>query len=101
LFKSMHTEDVHQVVMECQEWWEKNCLYLEPSVSDDFSRAYADAQMHESLLRSFHHDGNASLIEDNWQHILKPGTSIPKAVCLPTIAHGLETGKNATGNVPE
>ena len=99
LFKSMHTPSVHSVVMECQDWWEKNCLYLEPAVSDDFSRAYSDAGSHASLLASCRGQADAGLVQENWQRIIKPGKTIPKAVSLPSIFDDLEASKDAEGNI--
>lgn len=32
-----------QIALECQEWWKKNCLYLEPDVRQNFVVAYHNA----------------------------------------------------------
>jgi len=99
LFKSMHTDEVHGIVLECQEWWEKNCLYLEPSVSNDFSLAYSSAGSHASLLAAVRGQGRTESVEENWQRIIKPGKTIRQAVSLPQIADELMKGKDAEGDV--
>lgn len=99
LYKSMHTDEVNSVVMQCQEWWEHNCLYLEPSVSDDFSRAYSSASDHATMLSSLRVGGDACLVQENWQRIIKPGTSIFQAMRLPPIINNLETTKDARGDI--
>jgi hypothetical protein len=32
-----------QIALECQDWWQKNCLYLEPDVRQNFVVAYHNA----------------------------------------------------------
>lgn len=82
LLGAMHSEDVGKVVLECQSWWEKNCLYLEPSVREAFVRAYSAAHVHESLLKS---RAETKTIQNNWSDILAASKAIFDAVNLPPL----------------
>lgn len=44
-----HGEEVGPLVMECQSWWEENCLYLEPAARIAFSDAYTFAATHRKM----------------------------------------------------
>ncbi len=37
LVSSVHHENIGEVVMECQYWWNKNCLYLGPEAREAFN----------------------------------------------------------------
>ena len=39
-------------MLECQDWWNKNCLYLSAEARDAFNRAYSIAQDHRTLVQS-------------------------------------------------
>lgn len=82
LLGAMHSEEVGKVVLECQSWWEQNCLYLEPSVREAFVRAYSAAHVHESLLRS---RAEVVVIQNNWSDILAASKAIFDAVNLPPL----------------
>ncbi len=41
LLEAAHTDGIGKVVMKCQSWWERNCLYLEPKVREAFVAAYS------------------------------------------------------------
>jgi hypothetical protein len=38
------------IIIECEQWWERNCLYLSPEASSAFDHAYWAAGSHASLL---------------------------------------------------
>lgn len=42
----------NEIVAECQNWWDANCLYLEPEVREAFSLAYTSYSSRNSMLRS-------------------------------------------------
>lgn len=88
LFKSVHDDaTVGSIIMECQEWWEHNCLYLEDSVRRAFRLAYMTALNHRNLVR-WRED--VKLVKDSWSDIARVGEVIVKAVELPPIT-GAET----------
>ncbi len=79
LFFNVHADDVRKIVSECQEWWESNCIYLEPEAREAFSQAYFNAGHHAAYLRM----GNISLITENFDAIRNAGQTILKAAQLP------------------
>jgi hypothetical protein len=82
LLRKAHSDDVGQIVIECQSWWERNCLYLSPQAREAFNRAYFAAQAHRSFTQSH---TNAKLVEDNWALIMRAGEAIVSGVELPTL----------------
>lgn len=81
LLSNTHSENIGNVVIECQSWWEKNCLFLEPEVREAFSDAYTSAHMHRSFLQGGL--GQLHLVKENWDRIAKAGQEILKATQLP------------------
>lgn len=57
LWKKLHSSvfgaEVMDVVMECQEFWNKNCLYLSPEVREAFLLASNYAANHKELVDSY------------------------------------------------
>jgi len=80
LLAHTHTEEVGKVVIKCQDWWEKNCLYLEPNVREAFSDAYSAAHTHNALLQG---RSNDKLVKENWERITNAGQIILEAAQLP------------------
>ena len=82
LLMSAHSDQVLKVVIECQEWWERNSLYLAPQARDGFNRAYFAASAHQELVQD---RTNAELVKSNWQLILTAGDQIVAGVELPSL----------------
>jgi len=80
LHRSMHSIHCKNVVQECYEWWEKNCLYLEPSAREAFSSAYRAAGVHQSLLDN---RSDVQMVEANFSKIRDAGDVIVRSVSLP------------------
>ena len=78
-------EERSKVVMECQEWWIHNRLYLEPKVAQAFSRAYHAAAQHSDVLRA---KLGTREIDESWLTIRSAGNIIVEAVQLPGIREG-------------
>ncbi len=38
LFSAIHSPDIGKAVINCQEWWGKNCIYLEPEVREALNK---------------------------------------------------------------
>jgi hypothetical protein len=53
LYSALHSDRMTSVVIECQNWWNSNCLYLDAQAREAFIRACTAANQHESLLRGF------------------------------------------------
>jgi hypothetical protein len=68
-----------KVVVECQEWWYNNCLYLQPKVREAFRACY---------MGVWDYDPKDKLMRDEvWPEIMAPGRLIPAAVNLPPIGN--------------
>jgi hypothetical protein len=80
LYKSSHSEQLGDVVLECQEWWENNFLYLEPAAREAFSSAYSASGLHKMLLTN---RAEAHLITENFNKITDAGEVIVRSVSLP------------------
>lgn len=85
LFHNVHSKDNPSVVMKCQEWWEKNSLYLDPKPRAAFPQAYKAAFNHPGFVRNSRNKESVKLINKNWQQIIDAGPIIEAAVNLPSL----------------
>lgn len=83
LLSEVHTGKVNEVVLKCQDWWEKNCIYLEPNVREAFVSAYHAASMHKSLMLNH---AEAETLTENWSLITNFPNAVFKAVQLPALS---------------
>ena len=79
---SAHTEEAGKTVLKCQEWWEKNCLYLEPKVRDAFVSAYSAAHSHHAYVQA---RSDSELVRENWNRIVTFPNILFEAVQLPPL----------------
>lgn len=79
---STHSEEVGISVMKCQEWYENNCLYLEPNVRIAFVEAYSAAHMHREFIQA---GADSKLLKENWANIAKFPNVVFEAVKLPAL----------------
>ena len=64
-------------VLECQDWWFKNCLYLEPKARSAFR---------DALLSAWEYDGkDKETRKHDWPAISGAGDIVAAAVDLPAI----------------
>ncbi|MEK9802649.1 MAG: hypothetical protein VW475_04480 [Curvibacter sp.] len=84
LIGAAHSEGVHTLVLECQDWWEKNCLYLGAEARDSFNRAYFAASSHRELTRA---RVDAEEVKANWALLMKAGDDIVAGVQLPSLGN--------------
>jgi len=82
LVAHVHNEEIGEVVLECQTWWDQNCLYLSESSRDAFHTAYSYAFNHKSILAD---RSNAELAVENFEFIMKAGPMIVEDVALPSL----------------
>lgn len=83
LIATVHNEnEIRNVVIECQNWWDNNCLYLSPKARKQFNLAYLCAVDHKEYLKN-HVD--PKLVKENWTKITDAGEVIIKGVELPTL----------------
>ena len=81
LFFKLHSNEISNVVEECQSWWEKHCLYLSPEAREAFYNAYFAASNHKSFIEGRFGDS----IKDNWATIKYAGETIVSGAELPTL----------------
>lgn len=98
LISAVHDEKkTFEVVAECQEWWNNNCLYLSPDAREKFRFAYVCAASHKDYVKD---RNNPKLVTDNWANITDAGQAIVRGVELPTLgeqeAEFVEKTKNLT-----
>ncbi len=82
LYGSIHSENIGSSVIKCQEFWEQNCVYLEPNVREAFVAAYSCASSHNGLLQS---GLDNQAIKENWQQIISFPNILLKSVELPSL----------------
>lgn len=87
LYKSTNSDESTAVMLECQNWWEQNCLYLEPAAREAFSAAYTASHMHQDLFRT---RAEAKEIVQNFEKITSAGEIIVKSVSLPGLTRADE-----------
>lgn len=86
LFSAWHTDKLTEVVRECQNWWDNNCLYLDAQSREAFIQAVYAAHGHESILKCF--DKGLATQEEvklNGDVIRAAGPAIVQGVALPPI----------------
>ncbi len=83
MFLLVHNkEERTNKVLECQDWWFKNCLYLDPKARTAFRNA---------MLYLFDYDGkDEQMRREGWPEIAGAGDVIAAAVDLPSIGNTME-----------
>jgi hypothetical protein len=84
LRSNLHSDDINSIVLECQEWWQGNCLYLEPAAREAFRLAYCFAGDHRSLLARGSGVSGAD-VRENYEIIMRAGEALVSGVELPTL----------------
>ena len=79
---NVHGEENSKTVLECQDWYNKNCLYLDPESRQAFITAYGAMQIHPSLL---HSRDNIEGIKNNFLTIISAGDVIVRGAELPPL----------------
>jgi hypothetical protein len=103
LLGAAHTDGIGKVVMKCQSWWEKNCLYLEPKVREAFVAAYSAAHMHRALIQG---RADSKDIRESWDTITRFPNTIFEAIQLPALTElesmplALDNDSNGSSIIP-
>jgi phosphate uptake regulator len=81
-------EEIGDVVMKCQDWFFRNCLYLDAEAREAFWKAFMAAGSRPVYLsaRVPRSDEDMKTLERNWSLIENAGEAIVKGVDLPSIA---------------
>ena len=75
------TDNIQNVVLECDEWWSKNSLYLEPEPRKAFLEAWVSAKDLEWYKENSEHQ----LVTKCYQKIESAGQVITTAIELPIL----------------
>lgn len=73
--------------MECQNWYNKNCLYLSSEAREAFYLAYSALAIHSDLVQD---RTNPTAVKNNYLDMTNAGEVILKAVELPPLAGDTE-----------
>lgn len=87
IISHVHRDEIVKVVIECQDWWNKNCLYLTPEARNAFSYAYHCEHQHSGFLQNPIDNDQA---KENWKNITDAGDAIVKGAELPPLDEGEE-----------
>lgn len=80
LLSAVYTDQIVDVVIECQNWWIAHCLYLNAEVREAFVTAWLAAERHRDLLRS---QGNQAAVYKNWDELQACGDAVLRSAGLP------------------
>ncbi len=85
LLGSIRSEEIGNRVLESQEWFVENRLYLQSEVAGAFSLAYHAAHIHKDLLLA---GERSSALRENMQTVRRAGEFEINAVELPGLKDG-------------
>ncbi|ELI6429479.1 hypothetical protein RRM58_004795 [Vibrio harveyi] len=83
MLSSLHSNERVNVVMECQDWYNQNCLYLSAKSREAFSVAYGALAIHNDLLQD---RTQSELVKRNFLEITNAGSIIVQSVELPALS---------------
>jgi len=84
LLGSVFSPNVREMVVACQEWLTKNCVYLSNEARDAFIGAYHAADLHKSLRDSLSRkEVTVDIFNKNWDKIQKVGDILLRDAGLP------------------
>jgi hypothetical protein len=83
LIANVYTDNIGEVAIECQKWWENHCLYLEPDAREAFNLAYARAPSHAMVVEGGRERGNVSAVQAHWKGIMDCGQILFHSIKLP------------------
>jgi hypothetical protein len=93
--------EIGPVVLQCQDWWVNNGLYLDKNAREAFYRAYLIAGTHSILVEPSapRDESSVKAMKDSWETILKAAEAIENGVELPSIRIPDEDAKEIGGNL--
>lgn len=78
-------DSIGEVIHEAEEWWNKNCLYLDAASREAFRNCLLFAPNHKSLLEGRRSEEVEKRIRESWKEIMKPGKTLVEGVALPSL----------------
>lgn len=76
------SSEISRIIGECEDWWWKNCLYLDRKVRKPFRICMTAALDHPKLVMQ---RAEVPELKSNWEDIKRVGELIENAVGLPAI----------------
>ncbi|HCG5296741.1 TPA: hypothetical protein NJZ52_004507 [Vibrio parahaemolyticus] len=83
MLSGLHSDERVNVVMECQDWYNQNCLYLSAKSREAFSVAYGALAIHNDLLQD---RTQPESVKRNYLEITNAGSIIVQSVELPALS---------------
>ncbi|KIF54461.1 hypothetical protein [Vibrio owensii] len=83
MLSNLHSNERVNVVMECQDWYNQNCLYLSAKSREAFSVAYGALAIHNDLLQD---RTQPESVKRNYLEITNAGSIIVQSVELPALS---------------
>lgn len=95
LLHAVHREEnlPSDIIIECQDWWVKNSLYLDAEARQAFRAAYIAASFHRELCKP---PRDIDTIKENWNIINDAGKIIVKTVELPSLGEEFKPVDNGS-----
>ena len=88
LWRELYTAagpDMDKMAEKCKDWWNHNCVYLEPKVRDGFLEAINQEYMHRARMAANPHDAT-KLISDHMGKMFAFPNLLFEAIQLPPLA---------------
>jgi hypothetical protein len=82
LFAQRDNKEILEIIIECQEWWNDNCLYLSPLAREAFMRAFQNAHIYWDMKRC---EESPVEMRKVWEIVKYAGKPIIEGVDLPVI----------------
>lgn len=93
MHNSNSQDKLSEMVLKCQDWWGKHCLYLSRDASESFFKAFRAASIRKDLLNTMEvlsaPQDRAPMIKhlkENWADIEQAGDVIMNAAGLPSFS---------------
>jgi len=82
LRRSVHNKSKNiDMVIKCQDWWEKNCLYLDMESRKAFLSSTHAVALHPDLIGG---QATSDELKENWRYINECGKTLIKSAGLPS-----------------
>ena len=81
VFTPTNDTDLGNIILECQTWWNNNCLFLDSKARKAFFEAYMAAVDRPVLLRA----RDIRAIQENYEKMTNAGEIIVRGAALPAI----------------
>lgn len=89
------------VILDCEQWWDKNCIFLDPRARDAFSQAYLNVPSYRVLLRNPRYTEESAEVIESWRLIFGAGAEILRSVELPGLTPSEEADLLARREAPK